>query len=130
MMLLNLKRFWRTTDFTIGALYVDGVFECFTLENPEREVKLEDRTAIPCGTYSIEFTYSPHFNQIMPLLDGVPDYTAVRIHWGNKVEDTEACILVGQTAQEGYISNSRLAFTALYAKIKDVVGLQIKIEDI
>ena len=129
-MLLNLKRFWRTADFTIGALFVDGVFECFTIENPEREVKLEDRTAIPCGTYPIEFTYSPHFNQVMPLLDNVPDFDSIRIHWGNTTADTEGCILVGQAVQAEYISNSRLAFAALYGKIKNVVGLQIKIEDI
>lgn len=129
-MLLNLKRFWRTADFTIGYLNIDGVFECFTLENPEREIKILDKTAIPCGTYPIEFTYSPKFNQIIPLLDNVPDYDSIRIHWGNTVGDTEGCILVGAGALRGFIGNSRLAFSVLYDKIKGVKDLNITIEDI
>lgn len=37
-------------DYTVGKLYVDGEYECFTLEDPVRETKIYGQTAIPYGT--------------------------------------------------------------------------------
>jgi hypothetical protein len=129
-MWLNLKRFWRTSDFTIGYLYIDGKPECFTLEDPERETKLESRTAIPCGTYKVIINESPKFKKLMPRLLDVPNFDGILIHCGNTTADTEGCILVGNMAQYGYIGNSRLTYAALFDKIKDIKDLIITVEDI
>lgn len=95
-MLLSIKRVegpW----FTVGFLNVDGTFCCYTLEDKVRPPgqKVAKQTAIPYGRYRVELTYSPKFNQIVPQLMNVPDFTGVRIHWGNFLDDTDGCPLVG-----------------------------------
>ena len=62
--------------------------------------------AIPTGCYRLRMTYSPAFEQILPLLDGVLGYArqphngirriGIRIHAGNTIADSRGCILVGK----------------------------------
>ncbi len=54
-MKLNLVRTQFGADATNGILFINGVFECFTLEDEVRDVKVYGETAIPKGTYNIEF---------------------------------------------------------------------------
>ncbi len=118
---LTLQRKWFTEKSTIGALAVDGAFECFTLEDKQRapdEPKLFGQTAIPLGRYEVAITHSPRFGIDMPLLLEVPGFQGVRIHPGNRPEDTEGCILVGQEHQVDTILESRLAYAALFAKLQ------------
>ena len=53
-MKLELKRFSSQSDTTLGLLFVDGEFECFTLEDEYREEKVKGEPTIPAGTYKIE----------------------------------------------------------------------------
>ena len=72
--------------------------------------------AIPAGCYRLRLTYSPAFQEILPLLDGVLGYarlphngirrTGIRIHAGNTIADSRGCILVG-SADIGYKAISR-----------------------
>src|SRR2546423_440555 len=94
-MQLQLKRKTFTDKSTIGELAVNGVFECFTLEDVVRPEKIKRETAIPAGRYEIAITFSDKFQKFLPLLLNVPNYEGVRIHSGNRPEDTEGCILVG-----------------------------------
>jgi len=75
-------------------------------------------TAIPSGTYDVEITYSPKYKREMPLLKDVKGFTGIRIHSGNRAEDSEGCILVGQTKSEDFIGQSRLAYKALFKKLQ------------
>lgn len=122
---------------TLGVLFVDGVFECFTLEDPIREIrgkevatwKVAGKTAISAGRYSVLVNLSQRFKQLMPLLIAVPGFEAVRIHPGNSAEDTEGCILVGRGRSAGTVSSSRLAFDALVVKIQAANLVTIAIEN-
>jgi Family of unknown function (DUF5675) len=120
-MQLQLARKVFTDQSTIGELSVDGAFECFTLEDVVRPEKLKGETAIPAGTYEIAVTFSNKFKKLLPLLLNVSDFEGVRIHSGNTPEDTEGCILVGQTQGEDLIGSSRAAFAPLFEKIQDAV---------
>jgi hypothetical protein len=62
-MKLVLERLHFGDTFTIGQLLIDGVFECWTLEDQTRSlgVKVPGKTSIPYGTFPIDITYSPHF---------------------------------------------------------------------
>jgi hypothetical protein len=107
-------------DYTVGKLYINGVYECFTLEDPVRETKIHGETAIPYGTYNVIINQSARFKRELPLLLNVKNFAGVRIHPGNTVEDTEGCILVGTTrTKNGIVLNSVLAFKSLFKKMKE-----------
>lgn len=99
---------------TIGELFLDGGFLCYTLEDVVRPEKIKGETAIPAGLYAVDITYSPRFARMLPLLLAVPDFEGVRIHPGNRPEDTEGCILVGTQAGVDVVTNSRVAFDQLF----------------
>jgi hypothetical protein len=117
-MKLLLKRLHKTSKSTIGELYINGKFECYTLEDVEREEKIYAKTAIPKGTYDVIVTMSNRFKKRMPLLLKVPNYEGVRIHAGNNADQTEGCILLGQTRGIDYILSSRAAIDKFYPKIE------------
>jgi hypothetical protein len=121
IMKLELKRKDKRKDCTIGELYVDGKFECYTLEDVVRDngVKVDGATAIPTGTYGLSITFSNRFQKPLPLLANVPNFVGVRIHSGNSSLDTEGCILVGRTkASQNSIGESKLAFAHLFPQLE------------
>ena len=117
-MKIEIKRLYRTENSTIGELKVDGKFECYTLEDKERDVKIKSETAISKGTYKVIINQSNRFKKLLPLLLNVPNFEGVRIHPGNTNHDTEGCILVGRTKSKDFIGQSRKAFESLFAKMK------------
>lgn len=118
-MRLVLKRIAFRKTYTIGKLYVDGVYFCDTLEDPVREgEKIYGRTAIPAGKYDVLITMSPRFRKLLPLLVNVPGFEGVRIHSGNNADDTEGCILVGVNDKPGWVSQSRATMARLMAKLE------------
>ena len=119
-----LKRIAKKKNYTVGHLYVkeDVIDEystgekltylCDTLEPVWRDFahgayKLKKGCAIPEGRYPVVITYSPKFKQWLPLLLGVLNFFGVRMHAGNTVKDTQACILVGLNLKKGMVLNSR-----------------------
>ena len=81
--------------------------------------------AIPAGFYRLRLTYSPAFQEILPLLDGVLGYarqphngirrTGIRIHAGNTIADSRGCILVGSIdmGDQARLLSSRKALNEL-----------------
>ena len=127
---LELTRSAKTNRSTIGELTINGVFECFILEDKDRGLrkdmpiselmvmKIKTRTAIPTGRYEIVVSFSDKFQKMLPLLLDVPAFAGIRIHPGNKDTDTEGCLLPGKTKSADEVASSRVAFTALFDKIK------------
>jgi hypothetical protein len=121
-MTILVQRKTKTADGIFGVLSLDwNPFTCVTCEN------LKD--AIPAGLYSVEFTYSPAFNRIMPLID-VPGRTGIRIHWANFPSQLLGCIAVGTNVDGDSIDESLLPFNKLYSIISMKAGLQIDVRDI
>lgn len=130
---LLLQRTDRQNSYTGGKLYVNGVYECDTVEDVDRdqnrngifdnnEKKVMHETAIPNGRYKITLVHSPKFspkvnNRNMPLLNNVPSFTGILIHWGNSASDSSGCILVGKHYLNGRISDSKITFLALLDKM-------------
>jgi hypothetical protein len=131
---LALKRRWLTEQSTVGELYVDGVRECFILEDlyrPPPELKVRGSTCIPVGRYEVQLTHSPKFGRTLPLLVQVPDFEGVRIHPGNYPTDTEGCLLPGQQRLPDAVQGSRLAFEDLWLKLlasRGAIWLTITVE--
>jgi hypothetical protein len=127
-MKITVKRLHKTDKSTIGELYIDGIFECFTLEDVERKEKIKSETAIPKGTYKVIINQSNRFKRLLPLLLDVPNFEGVRVHSGNTNHDTEGCILVGQTRGQDYVGQSRKAFDKLFRKMQAAKDITITIQ--
>jgi len=129
-MKLEVKRKIFTDKSTIGELFIDGVFECYTLEDVVRQgPKVFGKTAIPAGTYKVIVNMSNRFKRLLPLLIGVPEFEGVRIHPGNTDADTEGCILLGRVKGDNVIYNSKLAFNQFFDKIKDQKEVTIAVSN-
>lgn len=111
---------------TVGKLYVDGTFECFTLEDPVRDLgpngegKIPGDTAIPAGRYRVVINLSPRFGKLMIRLLEVAFFTGILMHGGNTTVDTHGCILVGDELKGETIrgGTSTPAIRRLFAKVK------------
>ncbi len=115
---LKLIRETFTEDSTIGKLFIDGIFFCFTLEDKVREKKIKSITAIAKGRYEVVISFSNRFQQLMPLLLNVPEFEGVRIHWGNYSKDTDGCILLGNTKGANMIGNSKATYAKFMKMLK------------
>lgn len=106
---------------TLGELLVNGEHECWTLEDVVRPngEKVYGETAIPYGTYRVVVSFSNRFQCDLPLLVDVPNFTGIRIHPGNTAADTHGCLLVGRSKTASSVTESRVAFNALFPKIRD-----------
>lgn len=124
-MKLRVERQIFDDESTISEALLDGVHECYILEDRVREVpntpveewKVPHLTAIPYGEYKLVINHSQRFNRDLPLLLNVPGFTGVRIHPGNTQADTEGCLLVGRTKGDQFVGESRAAFGLLYPKL-------------
>ena len=134
-MKLNVIRHQFGKDATNGMLFIDGVFECYTLEDEVRDVKVMSETAIPLGTYKIKFRniggfdtkykarYGTTFHKGMLELQDVPNFKYILIHTGNTDEHTAGCLLLGETQQDldmnesGFIGHSGTAYKKMYTKV-------------
>lgn len=118
-----LQRFYLGREYTIGRLFVDGVYFCDTLEDRVRdlahEAKIPGRTAIPAGRYEVIVNHSPRFRRELPRLLDVPGFTGILIHRGNTAEDTSGCILPGENRERGKVLNSTPYEERLTAMLRD-----------
>lgn len=105
-MTLTIERTYPKAEYTIGRLYVDGVFLCNTLELPWRDNK-RNVSCIPKGEYTVELSYSPKFRRRTPIVRNVPNRDCIRIHSANRVTEIQGCIAVGENTKKGMVLNSR-----------------------
>jgi hypothetical protein len=111
-------------------MWIDGVFEAYTLEDcvredplkPVSEWKVPGQTAIPAGTYDVTIDFSNRFQRLMPHVLSVPGFTGVRIHAGNTDKDTEGCILLGQEKGTDFIGHSKAAFDTFFQQLQDAIN--------
>ncbi len=112
---LQLNRRYLGEEYTIGDLYIDGVFFCNTLEDKVRDLnkdgildepKVYAETAIPYGEYNIIVNYSPKFRRALPRLLDVPYFEGILIHRGTMASNSSGCILLGENKIKGRVINS------------------------
>jgi len=121
-----------TEKSTIGELFIDNNFFCYTLEDKvraETEAKVYGQTAIPKGKYEVIINYSNRFKQQMPLLLNVKGFEGIRIHKGNTDVDTHGCLLLGKSKSKDFIGLSNLAYNEFMMMLKKATkGEKITIE--
>ena len=152
-MKLKVERRWPKATYTIGRLYIDGIYYCNTLEDADRGLKWNDplsfiqsrkvagETAIPKGKYTITMNVtSPKYAGVawyynlcrgkMPRLLHVPGFDGILIHTGTTALDTRGCILVGKNTKVGKLTDSKVTFQQIYKLMKAAAdkGEEITIE--
>jgi hypothetical protein len=116
---------------TMGKLYIDGNYFCHTMEPRYiyNGIKVCGQTAIAAGQYFIIMRPSPKFQRRLPMLMNVADFSFVLLHAGNRVTDTNGCILIGfqrGTDENGaVIWESRKAEDELVARMLAVENSQV-----
>ena len=86
-----------------------------------RRHKIIGKTAIPTGRYRILITRSRRFGRWLPLLLNVKGFEGIRIHAGNKPEDTKGCILLGFNRRKGYVLNSTQCVQQLMRRMTEAM---------
>ena len=145
-MKLHLFRYSENDESTLGLLYVNGKFICYTLEDQYQENKVYEETRIPVGEYKITLRtvggfherYKVKFKDIHKgtlWIRDIPGFEYVLIHCGNTDNDTAGCILVGDSSLQnvsnrGYIGDSVKAYRRIYPAIAQALtqGEHVTIE--
>jgi hypothetical protein len=119
MIKLLLQRKASKSSYTMGKLLANEELFCDTLENTKK--------IIPAGAYKIALVWSNKFHRVLPELLNVPNRTAIRIHRGNSVKDTQGCILVGINDKVGWLRNSVQYEQKIVELVKEYRGCWITI---
>lgn len=127
--LIHILRFTDNENCTRGILYINDSFQCFTLEDPYRESKISGITRIPNGIYELGIKESspmsdkyakrfPEKHKGMIWIKGIPNFKNVYFHIGNTPNDTQGCVLVGETfSLDGYLASSTNGYLNFYDKV-------------
>lgn len=97
--MVSLKRLYHSATETIGALCINDLPVCWTLENPWANNK-RAKSCIPIGHYRLVRFASPRLKidtfKVYDLqLREVAGRDGIIIHAGNTADDTDGCILLG-----------------------------------
>jgi hypothetical protein len=117
---------------TLSQLYINGIFQCYLLEDKIREMKIASQTAIPTGVFVLKLNtwgaknvdYKKTFGKLhqgMIEISGLPNFSFVYIHIGNTIRETGGCPLCGFGFQfmngDYQVSQSIAAYKMIYPKL-------------
>lgn len=130
MIEITVRRKWYTNESTIGEMYIDGVFFCYTLEDYCRDLNRDGKltgpaeqkvygiTCIPAGRYPLTIDLSTRFKRLMPHINNVTGFSGIRIHNGNTSKDTDGCVLLGNTRLTNFVGHSVDTFDKFFVRLK------------
>ena len=113
-----VKRFADNGRASMGLFYIDGIFNCFTIEDEERLSKVRGETRVPEGTYKISLRsegsfhsrYKRKYGEMhkgMLCIHNAPNWKIekagmtfqyILIHTGNTEKHTMGCLLLNDSA--------------------------------
>jgi hypothetical protein len=120
-MKLKVVRELKNDVCTIGSLFINDVFFCYTLEDKDRGLKQSDSllfiqakkifglTAIPSGFYKLTVNQSPKFKRMLPRILDTKGFSGVLLHRGNTADHSLGCILIGYKKGHNSIFESTIA---------------------
>lgn len=135
---LILERIFFSPTYTIGKLYIDGVYFCDTIEDVNRdlnkdgdlndsgETKIMHKTAIPFGRYQVIVNMSTRFKRLLPRLLNVNGFDGILIHNGVDENSSSGCIIVGKNTIKGKVTNG----TEYMNKLTDLLNTAQKTKKI
>jgi len=118
-----LYRGKETAQGTFGTLVYNGKTLCYTLEEPWRNNQPRV-SCIPQGRYLCTPHNGARFKNVWILHD-VPQRSAILIHAGNTLADTEGCILVGMRPSPNGVAESQVALNLLRQQLPKEFFLEV-----
>ena len=138
--MIKILRYSPTNESTLGLLFINDSWFCYTLENGLMQKYIPDGIYDLIINYDVtpltekyrkKFTWFENHIEISNVLGINNAY----LHIGNKESDTDACVLLGNsvnnnTCDYGFLGNSTPAFELFYFKIFPLLkgGEKIQIE--
>jgi hypothetical protein len=119
-------------ESTLSQLYINGIFQCYLLEDKIRAQKIASETAIPIGEFELQINtwggknvnYKKAFGKFhegMIEIKGIQNFNYVYIHTGNTIKETAGCPLCGfgfQFIDGDYrVTQSVAAYKMVYPKL-------------
>jgi hypothetical protein len=143
-MKLEVKRFSDDGETTISAFFIDGIFQCFGIEDQEQKgCKISGETRVPNGTFKVGLRkeggyhakYAKKYGAMhkgmlciynadnWKIDTGTHDFQYVLIHTGNTDDHTAGCYLVNFLADSLTFTggNSVSAYRKIYPPIAEAI---------
>lgn len=79
---------------TFGVFLIDNVPVCVVLEETWLD-NMPQESCIPAGRYTVKWYSGTKYKNVWQVY-GVPNRSAILIHWGNTERNTAGCILMGK----------------------------------
>ena len=124
---LLLRRRLAIGDAIPGEFFINGKFFSFSLERAS--------LAITPGRYRVRLTesqrvtrgelWSPDEGHRLPLIDGVPGRSGLRIHAANVSVELEGCIALGKQSTGDRLTASRAALTPFLEQLAELEGQDV-----
>lgn len=131
---ITVLRYMHDDTTTVGLLYIENTFQCYTLEDTYHQVKVPGDTRVPAGIYQVGFSkeetsltkkyrdlYPDWFTYHIEIMN-VPEFSSIYIHNGGDYRDTEGCLLVSDSLSAGssstVLTNSKNTFKRIYQKLE------------
>lgn len=129
MKILDLIRVGSSQHGTFGVLRYGLTPFAVTLERPWVN-NLSEKSSIPAGRYLCTRFDSPRFGSTFQVQE-VPGRSLILFHKGNRVTDTEGCILLGEEfATDGatpVIASSAKGYAEFHNLLKDDAMFELRI---
>lgn len=122
-----LERDFSGPEGTFGRLIEHGLHLCYTCEDPWNNNQ-QGMSCIPEGLYTCSPHSGPKYQNVWQV-EGVPGRSAILVHQGNTIDDTQGCILVGASLGEvkgkPAVTGSRVALDKLREHLPMVFKLEV-----
>ncbi len=124
---LRITRIEKSLNGIIGALTIDGVAECWTLQPDEKDIHF----SIPVGNYLCRRFHGTKYKDTFEII--VAGHTALLFHVLNREDESEGCIglgkMVGEINGKRAILGSGDAFREFMRKMGDDQEFNLVIVD-
>jgi hypothetical protein len=117
---------------TLGLLMINDVIFCATMERPDLQ-NAPDISSIPTGQYTCIRVNSGKYGATFEVAN-VHGRSKIRFHWGNFVDETEGCVLLGQSFETMHnrraVSNSKRTFKKFMKTMEDHAVFKLTIVEV
>ena len=149
---IQVKRFGDNGKASMGLFYIDGIFNGFTIEDEERDIKVKGETRVPEGVYAVNLRNEGGFNERyskkygdmhkgMLCIHNAKNWKIeakgmtfqyILIHTGNTEKHTAGCLLLNDSvSRKTYSGGSSVdAYKRIYPIIAQAIldGKKVTIE--